>query len=447
MRRSRPDHENAAEVDQVALEDGSGAPGAARRVLHVTGRVRNPLIAGAVAVASVFALVFASAGPAQAATTFVRTGLGARVTGSTVAVWAEVRASSAVVVRKYQVCVRDADGRMPDFEPKVGVTLTPAGVEYYKSGKRFSPGTYSYYACVQTSAGWRAVGGRKSFTVVRTASSTASITGLPAVPQGYTRKVGENFGRQAALGQFASVYGSDWAGAGASSTTTRTTANDNGRYRPDKVLSTRSQVGGASDGNALDIYLHSATLSDDDVAGPTALSAAPRPLGWRGLTCGRFSIRYRADTVDGFKHAHLLWPESANWNDGEIDFVENEQLGMSPFWAVHIPGTYGTSFSGRLVRDARGGQEHGTVPAANENGWHVATIDLKPGAVKFEWDGEVVGQATGVGENGKSYPNHGVPTKPMVFVLQTETETWDGSNPSPSAAGHEQIDWVTVDAC
>ena len=59
------------------------------------------------------------------------------------------------------------------------------------------------------------------------------------------------------------------------------------------------------------------------MSGPTALAAAPKPMGWKGLTCGRFSVRYRSENIDGYKTAHLLWPESSNWNDGEIDFVEN----------------------------------------------------------------------------------------------------------------------------
>ena len=59
----------------------------------------------------------------------------------------------------------------------------------------------------------------------------------------------------------------------------------------------------------------------------------------------------------------------------------------------------------------------------------------------------MIATANGVGENGKTYPNNGVPTKPMVFVLQTETEVWDNANTPASSSGHKQIDWVTVDAC
>ena len=398
-------------------------------------RRRGGVVAAATA-ALLGVLLASAAGPAQAATKFAQVGLAATVSGRSVAVWTKVSASPQTVVERLLVCVRSTSGAILDFPTATNVTITTAGVE-----------SYSYYPCIKTSAGWQAIGAKKSFTVGASAAAVTSSGAMPGVPAGYTRKVGENFTRAAPLGQFKAVYGSDWAGFGASSNTVATTAKDNGRYRPDQVLSTRSGISGASDGDVLDYYLHSVTLNDDDVCGPTAVSAAPLPMGWKGLTCGRFSVRYRADDVDGFKNAHLLWPESASWNDGEIDFPENEQMGTTPFWAVHIPGTYQTSYAGRLVRDASGGDAHGKVPSSSETGWHVATIDLRPGALSFEWDGKVVGRATGVGENGRTYPNHGVPTKPMVFVLQTETEVWDYANPSPSSAGHEQIDWVTVDAC
>jgi len=390
-------------------------------------------------------LLFNTGGRAGAAA-YRQVGLAAKVDGANVTVWTKVSANPQAAVGQYGVCVHSSTGAYLDFPKVRNVVLTTAGTEYYWAAKTFAPGTYSYYACTQGMSSSIRVGPSSTFTVTRSLSTGVSGA-MPAVPPGYTRQVGEDFSRPAALGKFKAVYGSDWAGYGGNSTTVATTARDNGRYRPDKVLSARGGVVGASDSHALDFYLHSERLADDDVAGPTAVTAAPLPLGWRGLTCGRFSLRYRADTITGYKQAHLLWPETANWNDGEIDFPENEEFGTTPYWAVHIPGTYQTPYAGRLVRDQAGGLERGTVPVISEDHWHVATIDLKPGSVKFEWDGKVVGAATGIGENGVAYRNKGVPTKPMVFVLQTETSPWDTGNPSQLAAGHEQIDWVTIDAC
>ena len=43
---------------------------------------------------------------------------------------------------------------------------------------------------------------------------------------------------------------------------------------------------------------------------------------WQRQAFGRFSVRFRSDPLPGYKAAWLLWPESDNWNEGEIDFPE-----------------------------------------------------------------------------------------------------------------------------
>ena len=64
--------------------------------------------------------------------------------------------------------------------------------------------------------------------------------------------------------------------------------------------------------------------------------------------------------------------------------------------------------------------------------WHTATIAWTPTACTFVLDGHLVGTA-----------RLHVPDTPMHWVIQTETSL-DEANPSPSAAGNVQIDWVTA---
>ena len=59
-------------------------------------------------------------------------------------------------------------------------------------------------------------------------------------------------------------------------------------------------------------------------------------------------------------------------------------------------------------------------------------MEWTPGSLVFILDGTVIGTST----------TH-VPSAPMHWVLQTETQL-SGGAPADSAAGHVQIDWVTA---
>ena len=177
----------------------------------------------------------------------------------------------------------------------------------------------------------------------------------------------------------------------------------NGVYSPSRVLSVKD--------GALDYYVHT--------AGGTHYVAAPTPkLPTYGQTYGRYSVRFRADAVKGYKTAWLLWPDSENSSEGEINFPEGD-----------LDGTIG-AFSHCV------GTPQNNCLAVNTSAtfrdWHVATVDWVPGKVTFYLDGKVVGSTT------KS-----VPSTSMHWVLQTETAL-DGTVPADSAAGHVQIDWAVA---
>jgi hypothetical protein len=64
-------------------------------------------------------------------------------------------------------------------------------------------------------------------------------------------------------------------------------------------------------------------------------NASARPPRHNSLLYGRYSVRFKADPLAGFKIAWLLWPDSGVWpRDGEIDFPEGE-LDLTIYGAAH----------------------------------------------------------------------------------------------------------------
>ena len=63
--------------------------------------------------------------------------------------------------------------------------------------------------------------------------------------------------------------------------------------------------------------------------------------------------------------------------------------------------------------------------------WHTAAIEWRPDSVTFVLDGRTF----------TTNDPTAIPTTPMRWVLQTETEL-SGPAPSPTAQGHVQIDYV-----
>jgi hypothetical protein len=131
-------------------------------------------------------------------------------------------------------------------------------------------------------------------------------------------------------------------------------------YYPSKVLSVHDGV--------LDMFLH----SENGVA----MGAAPSPIfggavqrPWNSLTYGRYSVRFKADALGGFKLAWLLWPDSKQWpQDGEIDFPEGD-LSRVIYAALHYVG------DGHPLRRLSSQRSFGA--------WHTATTEWSPDASSF----------------------------------------------------------------
>jgi len=166
-------------------------------------------------------------------------------------------------------------------------------------------------------------------------------------------------------------------------------------------------------GGMLTMHLHTSSDGIHHVAAPY-----PKlPGGGSNQLYGRYSVRFRADAVDGYKTAWLLWPQSEVWSDGEIDFPEGDLTGTISAFLHHVGAPTEQDYFGTGVGFAN---------------WHVATTEWSPNKVVFSFDGRVIGTST----------QH-VPARAMHYVLQTETEL--GADPVPSTtAGNVQVDWVSI---
>lgn len=135
---------------------------------------------------------------------------------------------------------------------------------------------------------------------------------------------------------------------------------------------------------------------------------------------GRYEVRFRADAIQGYKTAFLLWPKSEVWpRDGEIDFPEGAVNGNIEGY-VHRQGA------------SHGGDQAWFHTNTGYTTWHTATIEWSPNLVRLMLDGNVIGQT-----------NTRVPNTPMHWVLQTET-CLDGCAIPANASGNVQIDYVKV---
>jgi hypothetical protein len=176
---------------------------------------------------------------------------------------------------------------------------------------------------------------------------------------------------------------------------------EHSNYYPSKVVSVNNGV--------LSEYVHSEN--------GTRMTAALQPILPGNHLYGKYSVRFRADAVAGFRAAWLLWPDSEVWpHDGEIDFPESDLVDK-------IGG-----FVHRQDATAVNDQDAFSTDATYTS-WHTASIEWTPGKVRVILDGVVVGEST-----------TRVPNTPMHWVLQTEGSRDSG----PYSAGNVQIDWAVA---
>jgi Glycosyl hydrolases family 16 len=241
-------------------------------------------------------------------------------------------------------------------------------------------------------------------TATKQAKSDPSGSAMPRgdLP-GWKQVFTDDFTTNVPLGSFPGAVSSDWGGYDQARDTSR-----KGWYSPNQVVSIQNGM--------MNLHLHTAN-GTHLVAAPVA--KIPRTGRSGGMLYGRYAVRFRSDPVPGYKTAWLLWPDSGDWPDGEIDFPEGSLNGQIMAHTHHVGDP----------------QESTTDPThAKYTSWHTAIIEWTPQSVSYILDRKVIGR-----ETDKAY----IPTTPMHWVLQTETELGD-QPPSDQAQGNVQIDWVAV---
>lgn len=231
----------------------------------------------------------------------------------------------------------------------------------------------------------------------------------PGAP--WTPILTQSFDTPAALGQFASVYPgySGYDGGRDTSRNLGRALSQQGTYSSDTTTT-------AHDG-LFDCLLHTDGGTPQVCALTPQLGAVP----WTGQMYGRYSVRFKVDNTPGYKIAWLLWPQSDQWSDGEIDFPEADLNST-------ITGT-SHDVTGTPSRNAWW-LDTGTAVSGS---WHTATIEWVPGKLTYVLDGK----------SWSTTSPDALPTQPMRWVLQAETQL-SAQAPSPSASGHILIDWIAA---
>ncbi|WP_203834315.1 glycoside hydrolase family 16 protein [Winogradskya humida] len=248
-------------------------------------------------------------------------------------------------------------------------------------------------------------------------TDAATSTGAAAaavLPSGQAMPVGninawkqifsDDFNQNVPLGSFPAAVSNKWGAYADGWTDT----SKNGTYAPSKVISVKNGV--------MDMNIR----TEDG----KSLVSAPVPKinganAGEGQLYGRYAVRFRSDKLAGYKIAWLLWPDSDQWGEGEIDFPEADLDGK--IW-------------GFMHHKNKPMDQDWYETKSATNAWHTAVLEWHPNYVRYLLDGVQIGKSTDVSK---------IPSTPMHWVLQTETNL-DGVKPAAAVAGHLQIDWVAV---
>lgn len=226
---------------------------------------------------------------------------------------------------------------------------------------------------------------------------------------GWKQVLAEDFTTDAPLGRFSQTY-PGWAGYDGSRDTSRGLGRPLAQQGVYDSATTSSVSGGV-----YDCYLHSSGQTPQVCAVTPAIGGAL----WKGQMYGRYTVRFKIDSIPGYKIAWLLWPSSNEWSEGEIDFPEAD-LDSTATGTAHEVG-----------RPAR--NEYWFDTGVRLTGWHDATIEWLPGELSFTLDGKT----------WRTTDDAALPKTPMRWALQAETRL-SAEPPSASASGHIDIDWLTA---
>ena len=249
-------------------------------------------------------------------------------------------------------------------------------------------------------------------TAPTSGTSTTSPSGqaMPKDDQaGWKLVFADDFTKDVAVGSFpGTVYGPKWD---VYADGTPDSAGGNGKpskYYPSKVVSVKNGV--------LNKYLHTESGT------PMAAAIIPKIAGkanGQGQIYGKYVVRFKSDSLKGFKTAWLLWADAGDFRtQGEVDFPEGDLSG---------------EIMAFLHEANAGGQDiqNGYPSGQKYTSWHTAIIDWQPTKISFILDGKTIGSST-----------KGVPNTSMGYIIQTESCL--DTCPAASTKGNLQIDWVAI---
>lgn len=274
------------------------------------------------------------------------------------------------------------------------------------------PLTAAEAALIGVPAGTRHLGAFRRTT----AAGPWTVTATTPAPSVVYR---EDFAREVAVGGWStSPYATPWGvGPGLHAYPGGPDTSGRGTYAPDQVLS-------VTDGRLTwDIR------TKDGQHLVAAVAVKDPSSGW-GRRYGRFSFRVRADLLPGYKFVGILWPDSDNWAEGEVNFPEVHSLDRDHRIYANLfrPGDP----SLRQPGDFPAGRQFLTDTILADGEWHAATIEWTPTRLRYELDGSLVGEFV-----------DGIPTTPMHLVLQVESSLV-GAPPADAVAGQVQVDSITI---
>jgi hypothetical protein len=320
--------------------------------------------------------------------------------GSMTASWGTVAGATG-----YQV---QYSGTTSTGSPIAAVSLTSTTNTI--SVANLAAGTYSVkVAATSTASATASTGPWSANTTVSVAPPSTSPSGQPMPVgnlNGWRQVFTDDFTTDVPLGSFPAAVSSKWSAY----PSPWRDSSKNGMYAPTKVVSIS--------GGVLNKYIHT-----DANGQPLVAALLPKVPGSSkyGQDYGRYAVRFRADKLDGYKMAWLLWPDSEVWpRDGEIDFPEKNFASSTVEGFVHRQGA------------TSGSDQYATKAPMDINQWHTTVIEWSPNLVRFLLDGVEIGRTT-----------ERIPNTAMHWVIQTETMI-TSVMPSPAVAGNVQIDWVAA---
>ncbi len=286
----------------------------------------------------------------------------------------------------------------------------PASGSLVLSGLSTSTHWFIDVAPIVSSQGKQVEGAPVELSATADGSPAVAGSTVPSAPAGWTPLIEQQFNRPAPLGHFADAY-PGWSWYDGMTETSRQTSRPRGQVGVWNSATTMQVKDGM-----LDCHLYTSGEQ------PQVCALTPTPNGqqWHGQLYGRYSVRFRADAVPGYKIAWLLWPDSDIWSQGEIDFPE------APLDAPITGSSHRTD-------GAPADFAWFVATATRMQDWHTATIDWEPGRLTFLLDGQSWTTTDPVA----------LPKVPMRWTLQAETDI-TAAPPPRTAQGDIQIDWVAA---